>query len=207
MTTIVNRFKEEMIRRHPALAACSDDIDRAYNLMKESYSRDGKLLICGNGGSAADAEHWAGELMKAFGKIRPIPQAARDKLPAPLADKLQGALPAVPLSGFIALSSAYANDVDSKYIYAQMVWGLGRPGDALVGITTSGNSENVLLALMASRARDMKTVALTGRSGGKALALADVCIRVPADVTHEIQEYHLPVYHCLSQMLEETFFA
>lgn len=200
-------YRDELIRRHPALSACADDISEAFELMKSCYEQDGKMLICGNGGSAADAEHWAGELMKAFGTIRPIPQSARNKLPSELADRLQGALATVPLSGFIALASAYANDVDSKYIYAQMVWGLGRPGDILVGITTSGNSENILLALQASRARDMKTVALTGKSGGKAASLVDVTIRVPADATHEVQEYHLPVYHCLSQMLECVFFG
>lgn len=200
-------YIEDMISRYPALAECADDIERAFEAMRDCYASGGTVLMCGNGGSAADAEHWTGELMKAFEKSRPLSPEDRGKLPPGLADRLQGALPTIPLTGFLSLSSAYANDVDSKYIFAQMVWALGRPDGVLIGITTSGNSENVLLALQTAAAIGMKTIALTGGKGGASAGIADICIRAPSDITHIIQEYHVPVYHCLSQMLESAFFG
>jgi D-sedoheptulose 7-phosphate isomerase len=120
--------------------------------------------------------------------------------------KLQGSLAAIPLTGFPSLSSAFANDVDPNLTFAQLVWGLGKPGDVLIGITTSGNSPNVCAAMEAAKARDMIRVGLTGQTGGKLLALTDFCLRAPATETYRIQEYHLPVYHCLSLMLEDEFF-
>jgi len=203
----MNPYIQALLGRIPALQSCADDIERVFEMMMTCYDSGGKVLICGNGGSAADAEHWTGELMKAFEKSRPLSPADRAKLPPVLAERLQGALPTIPLTGFMSLGSAYANDVDSAYAFAQMVWGLGRAGDILVGLTTSGNSGNILHAFEAARARGMKTAALTGASGGKAADITDACIRVPADVTHIVQEYHVSVYHCISQMLEGAFFG
>ncbi|GAG34888.1 unnamed protein product, partial [marine sediment metagenome] len=171
------------------------------------YCSGGTLLLCGNGGSASDAEHWAGELLKGFRRNRPLTGQWLERLGPELGTKLQGALPAIPLTGFPALSSAYGNDVDSDYVFAQLVFGLGRAGDALVGISTSGGAGNVVLAMKVAAALGMRTVALTGRSGGEMAPLAEVSIRVPADETDRVQELHLPVYHTLSLMLEEEFFA
>ena len=203
----MNEYTKTLVERIPALQSCSEDIERVFSMMKVCYESGGKVLICGNGGSAADAEHWTGELMKAFEKKRPLHPDDRAKLPPEMADRLQGALPTIPLTGFFSLGSAYANDVDSAYAFAQMVWGLGTAGDMLVGLTTSGNSQNILHAFDAARARGMKTVALTGKSGGKAAVVTDACIRVPTDITHIVQEYHVSVYHCISQMLENAFFG
>ena len=203
----MNRYIQDLVGRYPALEECSGDIELTFQIMKACYESGGRVYLCGNGGSAADAEHWTGELMKAFEKSRPVSPDDREKLPQDIADRLQGSLPTIPLTGFTSLASAYANDADSKYVFAQLVWGLGKPGDVLIGLTTSGNSENILLAFRTAKAIGLKTIALTGRSGGKANSIADVCIRVPADITHIIQEYHEPVYHCLSQMLEDSFFG
>jgi D-sedoheptulose 7-phosphate isomerase len=203
----VNKHLTWLIERHPALECCADDIARAFEIMRDSFRAGGKTLFCGNGGSAADAEHWCAELMKGFEKKRPLDAALKSRLPGDVADVLQGALPAIPLTGFISLSTAFANDVRGDLIFAQMVLGLGRPGDVLVGISTSGNSKNVCHALEVAKARDLKTIGLTGRGGGRVVELSDVAISVPAIRTCEVQEYHLPVYHCISLMLEDEFFA
>ena len=196
-----------LISRYPALAPCAGDIAAAAKILEDSFRSGGKLLLCGNGGSAADSDHIAGELLKGFGHARTLPAADAAKLGGDLAKNLQGALPAIPLPQLTALVSAFGNDCDPKYVYAQLTWGLGRPGDVLMAITTSGNSANVLHAADAAKARSMKTVGLTGQSGGKLLPKCDTCIRVPETETFKIQEFHLPVYHCLCLMLEETFFG
>jgi D-sedoheptulose 7-phosphate isomerase len=196
----------ELVNRYPLLGGCAGDIERAFTLMKDCYENGGKVLICGNGGSAADAEHWAGELMKGFFKTRPIPDDTKIKLEPDLLKNLQGALPTIPLTGYISLSTAFSNDVNAVFLYSQLTWGLGAENDILVGISTSGNSENIVYALQTARAKRMKTIGLSGESGGKILDLTDVCIRVPETEVHKIQEYHLPVYHTICLMLEDFFF-
>ena len=197
----------DLINRYPLLKGCADDIKRAYSLMSDCYRAGGKVLICGNGGSAADAEHWAGELMKGFIDNRPLSVEIKKKIGPELANNLQGALPTIPLSGFLSLATAFSNDANPEYLFSQMVWGLGKKNDILIGISTSGNSKNILYALQTAIALEMKTIGLSGEKGGRMSDIVDVCIRVPATEVHRIQEYHLPVYHCICLMLEDTFFG
>ncbi len=200
-----HRQLDALLARIPALETCRADIWRAFELMRDSFQSGGKLLLCGNGGSAADAEHWAGELLKGFCSKRPI--GGDSGLREELAGKLQGGLPTIPLTGFVSLGTAFANDVDATMIYAQLVWALGKPGDVLVGISTSGNAANVGAAMETARAKGLRTVGLTGATGGKLKPLAEVCICAPERETFLIQELHLPIYHCLCFMLEEEFFC
>lgn len=202
-----------LIARHPELDECVPDIDAAFRLLESSFEKGGKLLICGNGGSAADCEHLVGELMKGFLSRRPLPADQRAQLgeafPAEgeyLADHLQGALPAISLVSQSGLISAYANDVAPDMVYAQQVYGYGRPEDALIGISTSGRSPNVLSAVRVARARGLSTIGFSGRDGGDLAQLCDVTIRVPEEETLRIQELHLPIYHTLCSMLEQAFF-
>ena len=185
-----------------------------YTILEECYKNGGKLLIAGNGGSAADAEHIVGELMKKFKISRPVPETLAEKLEIidpvigkQLANDLEQGLMAIPLVAHEALTTAYLNDVGSLSVYAQQLYGYGRPGDVFLGISTSGNSQNILYATVLAKAIGMKTIGLTGRAGGNMSKLADITIRVPADETYMIQELHLPVYHCLCLMLEEYFFG
>ena len=180
---------------------------RRWQAARASFAAGGKLLLCGNGGSAADADNWAAELLKGFVKKRPLPPEERSQLSTEVAERLQGALPAIPLTSFAAFQTAFANDVDSTFAFAQLVWALGAGGDVLVGISTSGQAENVCAAMNAARAKNLVTVGLTGQSGGRLKELTDVCIRAPASETHRVQELHLPIYHCLCLMLEEAFFG
>jgi D-sedoheptulose 7-phosphate isomerase len=196
---------DDLLARIPALTSCSGQISSAFELFHASYLAGGKLLLCGNGGSAADSEHWAGELLKGFMHPRKLSAAKNPELPEDLLNRLQWALPAIPLTGFPAFATAFANDVEPGLIFAQLVLGLGKPGDVLVGISTSGNSKNVCHAARVARARGIKVVALTGESGGNLKGIADVCIAVPATRTPQVQEYHLPIYHCLSLMLEDAW--
>ena len=202
----MNRHISDLTERIPALKETADDIERTFAMMRDCYRAGGKVMICGNGGSAADAEHCAGELMKGFRSKRPLSDKARKGLDADVARHLQGALPTIPLTGFLSLGSAFANDVDPQYTIAQMVWGLGRENDALIGISTSGKAKNIIHALNTAKALGMKTIALTGRDGGRMIDIADVSIRTPETITHLVQELHVPVYHCISLMLEEEFF-
>jgi D-sedoheptulose 7-phosphate isomerase len=195
-----------LLERHPQLAVCRADVEAAFGLMQDCFRRGGKLLFCGNGGSAADAEHWAGELLKGFVHRRPLPETERRQLPDELAAKLQEVLPAIPLTGFLSLATAYANDVDPHLVFAQLVWGLGREADVVVALSTSGNARNVCAAMEAAKGRGLRRIGLSGRTGGRLAPLCDVCIRAPAEETYLIQEFHLPIYHCLSLMLEEAFF-
>ena len=194
-----------LLGRCPEIKTCQDEIIKIFEALSRSIRQGGKLLLCGNGGSAADAEHWTGELLKGFMHKRPLSQKDQDTLPQSLAH-LQGAIPAIPLGSFNSLNTAFANDVDPQLIYAQLVWGLGKPGDVLIGLSTSGNATNVCLAMEAAKAKGVIRIGLTGQSGGKLLALTDLCLRVPSTETYRIQELHLPVYHCLSMMLEDEFF-
>lgn len=193
---------DHLVTRYPALEVCRDAVGRAYVLLRDAFDRDGRLLICGNGGSAADAEHWAGELLKGFEHPRPLPPEDQANLPPEWAGTLQWAFPVIPLTGFTALTTAFMNDVEPASLFAQLAWTLGRPGDVLAAISTSGNSENVCRAAQAARARGMKVLALTGANPCRLHSLADVSIAAPATQTRLIQEFHLPIYHCLSLLLE-----
>lgn len=181
--------------------------------MKQAFEDKHKLFIAGNGGSAADAEHIVGELMKGFVKARKLPESFCKQLISvdpemgkELSEKLQGALPAVALSGHVALSTAYLNDVDAQLGFAQQVNGYGIEGDVLLAISTSGNSKNVLYACIVAKAKGMKVIGLTGKDGGKLKDMADVAIIVPEEETYKIQELHLPIYHWLCLALEDAFF-
>ena len=201
----MNTYIADLIARYPALQPCLPDIESAYELLSNSFKSSGKLLLCGNGGSASDSDHWAGELLKGFAHPRPLTDNLRQGLPENLANKLQWAFPAIPLTGFPAFNSAFSNDVEPEFIFAQLVLALGRPGDVLAAMSTSGNSPNVCRAAEVARARKIPVLALTGESGGKLRELSDICIRVPATQTPHIQEFHLPIYHCLALMLEADF--
>ena len=217
MQKLENRLQkhiELLVERYPSLAPIKDDIVAAYLLLAESYQNGGKLLIAGNGGSAADAEHMVGELMKSFKLSRKVENDFAQKLIAEdqelgkvLAENLQGALPAIALDGHLSLSTAYMNDCEPLLCFAQQVNGFGRPGDVFVGISTSGNSKNVLYAAVAARAKGMKVLGLTGTNDSKLKELSDVCIQVPQTETYMVQELHLPIYHCLCLMLEDKFFC
>ena len=205
---------KDLMSRYPQLTVCKESITKAFAVLSESYHNNGKLLICGNGGSAADAEHIVGELMKGFKRPRSLDEASRQRLKNIdkeqgnlLAENLQGALPAIALDGHPALSTAYMNDCEPLMCFAQQVNGYGRKGDVLLGISTSGNSKNVIYAAITAKARGMKVIGLTGAKESKLSELSDVCIRVPETDTYKVQELHLPIYHCLCLMLEEEFFG
>ena len=200
-------YIDELKQRYPPLASCEEDILAAYDKLRASYTARSKVLICGNGGSAADAEHWSGEMLKGFLHPRPLAPTWHAKLGSELAQKLQGGLPTIPLASFTSATTAFANDADADYGFAQLVWALAQQGDTIIGISTSGNSKNVLHAIETATALGLSTIGLSGHSGGRLAELVDVCIRVPASEVHFIQEYHLPIYHCLCRMLEDHFFA
>ena len=205
MKPSVKAIFDELITRYPALGVCRADIEAAAQLMIEGFEAGNKLLTCGNGGSASDAEHI---VMKAFVLPRKLNKEMCDKLDDPyLSDNLQGALPAVSMIGESALSTAYANDCAPDLAFAQQVLGLGKEGDMLMGISTSGNSKNVVYAAKVARAQGLKVIMLTGAAGGKCAELADVAVRVPEKETFKVQEYHLPVYHALCLAIEEHFFG
>lgn len=203
-----------LVERYPELAVCREDIFKSYELIEKCYAAGGKLLVAGNGGSAADAEHIVGELMKGFKLPRKLSEEKRnalisvnEELGKVLADNLQGALPAIALDGHPALTTAYMNDCEPLLCFAQQVNGFGKTEDVFLGISTSGNSKNILYAAVTAKAKGMKVIGLTGQKDSKLSALADVCIKVPETETYMIQELHLPVYHCLCLMLEEKNFG
>lgn len=205
---------DQLFERYPTLRECETDLQAALRLLIDAFSTGNKLLICGNGGSAADCEHIVGELMKGFLKPRRIPKAEADRLTSAAGElgttigaQLQGALPAISLVSHSSLVTAVSNDTAANMTFAQQVYGLGNPGDVLLVITTSGNSSNVINALIVARTFGLKTLLLTGCSGGAAAPLSDVAIRTPADNVVDIQELHLPVYHWLCIAAEEHFFG
>ena len=205
---------QELIDRYPALEACRESIVQAFDALVGTHGSDGKLLIAGNGGSAADSDHISGEMTKSFRFKRALDPVLQSRLEelygddgVELSKNLEGGLKAIPLTVFNAANSAFNNDVAPEAAYAQLVQVFGREGDVFLGITTSGNSKNIILALMAANARGMTTVALTGSKGGKCVGLADICIRVPEDETFKVQELHLPVYHALCAMVESALFS
>ena len=210
----VLRHVESLLNRYPVLSECRDSIVESYMILEECYKNDHKLLIAGNGGSAADSEHIAGELMKRFKTSRPIPEDLSKKLCESdpirgenLSKNLERGLMAIPLVAHEALTTAYINDVDGLGVFAQRLYGFGRQGDVFLGISTSGNSKNIMSATVVARAIGIKVIGLTGKDGGELADVADVTIRVPETETYMIQELHLPVYHCLCLMLEDRFFG
>lgn len=207
-------YIDTLVERYPALQSCADDIGKAYCILRDSYEQGGKLLVAGNGGSAADAEHITGELMKSFKKKRPLSPDLKVKLESVdetigkhLGDVLESPLTAIALVGHEALSTAFLNDKEGTSVFAQQLLGFGRTGDVYFGISTSGNSKNVLYAAVTAKALGIRVIALTGKSGGALADYADVSIKVPEAETFMVQELHLPVYHCLCLMLENYFYS
>ena len=214
MDSKLMKHMDLLLERYPSLIACKNDIIMAYDMLENTYSNERKLLVCGNGGSASDSEHIVGELMKEFKLKRKVftKQAEAMKaidpgLGATLAQHLQGALPAITLTAHSSLTTAFMNDSEPVLVFAQQVNGYGKEGDSFLGISTSGNSMNVIYAAVTAKARGLKVIGLTGQKESKLSKLADVCIRVPETETYKIQELHLPIYHCLCLMLEDHFFG
>ena len=201
----------DLIKRYPALNGCTDDISAATELLIKTFSSGGKLLLCGNGGSAADCEHISGELLKGFMSKRSLTDEKRREmresypLDEGVLDKLQMGLAAIPLTSLSALGTAFSNDVDPELIFAQGVFALGKECDTLIAISTSGNSKNVVRAAEVAKAVGMKVIGLAGKSGGKLKEICDVCICAPEEETYKVQEYHLPIYHYLCQKIEKHF--
>ena len=190
---------EKLVERMPALAGCAEGMKAAVEAICRAHLAGGKILLCGNGGSAADCEHISGELLKGF----LLPRPAEEGYP----DALQRGLCAIPLTSMSAALSAFANDCDPTLVFAQLTYAMGRPGDVFVGLSTSGNSKNVVEAAKVAKKAGLTTVALTGESGGALLDICDVTIRVPAKETYLVQEYHLPVYHAICAEVEERLFG
>lgn len=205
---------KDLIRRYPALGACEAEINKAAARLLKCFCENGKLLVCGNGGSAADSEHIVGELMKTFMLNRPLDEDMCKELRSTypeyaeqMIQNLQRAVPAISLVSEIALMTAYTNDNSAEMAFAQQVLSYGRPGDVLLAISTSGNSANALYAARIAKLIGVTVIGLTGDGGGKLMTLSDICIRVPSDITYQIQEYHLPVYHCLCACVENELFG
>ncbi|NLK07181.1 MAG: SIS domain-containing protein [Firmicutes bacterium] len=210
----VHGILDELLERRPDLKCMAAEIKNAFALTADAYQNGCKLLLCGNGGSAADAEHIAGELMKGFLKKRPLDSALKQRLAEiggalgeNIANMLQKGLPAVSLVSQTALGTAVVNDIGGEMIFAQQINALGKQGDVLWALSTSGNSPNVVAAAIAAKALDMHVVALTGAGGGKLKSYADTVLKAPYTGTHLIQEAHLPIYHALCAMLEAKFFT
>ena len=203
----------ELIKRYPHLECVKSEIDLSFKMLVNCYNNGGKLLIAGNGGSASDAEHIAGELMKTFTKKRALPDKfisdinnVDSEIARYLVPRMQPGLPAIALSGHASLNTACINDIDGNITFAQQVYGYGKEGDILLGISTSGNSKNILYACAVAKVKKLKIIGLSGQAGGKLKSFSDVCICVPETETYKIQELHLPVYHVLCMMLEDYFF-
>lgn len=193
-----------LYHRYHALEICRKDIENALDLMINTYKMGGKVLICGNGGCAADSEHMVGELMKGFLSKRPV---SDERIPAHLREKLQGSLPAISLPSQSAILSAFINDVDPDMMFAQLVYGYAKSEDLVIGLSTSGNSKNVVNAIEVAKYMGVRTLSMTGMKSSKMSELSDVTIQVPETETYKIQEYFLPIYHYLCAEVERTFFA
>lgn len=204
---------KELTARYPALARVEGDIRAAYDTLHDCFAAGGRVYLCGNGGSAADCEHMAGELLKCFKLPRPMKDDFKAVLCAygedgkVLAEGLEGGLPVVSLTGHIAFSTAFQNDNTPALVFAQQVNAYGQAGDVLVVFSTSGNSKNCIYATICAKAKGLKVITLTGGTGGKLAPMSDAAIVVPAKETYQVQEFHLPVYHALCAMLEEEFFG
>ena len=203
---------KELVSRYPALEKCEAEIRAAFETIRNSYEVGGKLLVCGNGGSCADSDHICGELLKSFVKKREVEKSLFEKISEVdseagefLAARLQGSLPAISLCAHSALMTACLNDVDGNAMFAQQVMGFGNAGDVFLGISTSGNSRDVIYAAALAKAKGLKTIGLLGKDGGRLSKICDVAIIVPENETFKIQEFHLPIYHALCLQIEEFF--
>ncbi len=208
------KYINSLFGSYPKLNVCKNDIIQAYEILRKCYSQHHKLLVCGNGGSAADSEHIVGELMKGFTLPRKVPAEMSKKftqvdndLGNVLTENLQGALPSIALTTHAALSTAFMNDCQPVLVFAQQVYGYAQEGDCFLGISTSGNSQNVLYAAVVAKAQGLSLIGLTGAKQNKLEKYCDVCIHVPETETYKIQELHLPIYHCICLMLEDYFFG
>lgn len=211
--TVKDIFKKFYLET-PELEICREDIEKAFHIIKQCYMDGRKVMVCGNGGSAADSEHIVGELMKGFILSREIPDKDKEKIKAffpedahYLSQNLQGTLPAISLVSHTSIVTAFTNDVAPVMAIAQQVYGYACEGDVLIAISTSGNAANIVNAVKIARAFGVKSVGMTGKSGGKLKELCDVVIKVPSDITYKIQEYHLPVYHAICAAIEAEFFG
>lgn len=214
MSKSVENHISTLIERYPSLTACVDDIISGYGLLENCFKNGHKLLISGNGGSAADSEHIAGELLKQFKIPRPIKKELAESIKKidpirgeRIVHNLQEGLPALPLVSLEAMTTAFINDVNGFEVFAQQLYCFGRPGDVFLAISTSGNSENIISAAIVARTVGIKVLGLTGTEGGELRKVADICVRAPSSITDRIQELHLPIYHCWCMMLEEKFFG
>lgn len=204
---MTDRIFEELFERYPRLEACRGDIYKAFELMSDCYDNGGKLLCCGNGGSAADCDHLVGELMKGFLKKRPFSPEEKERFgDSEMAENLQKGLPAISLCAHSALMTAFENDAVPALVFAQQVCAYASKNDLLIAFTTSGNSANVVYALKAAKAAGVGSVAVTGERESESSRLADVCIRLPETEKFKVQELTLPVYHCLAAMIEDKYF-
>lgn len=194
---------QNLLKRYPMLESCKQDIEKALKLMIDTYENGGKVLVCGNGGSAADSEHIVGELMKGFTLKRRVEDG---RIPERLRDKLQGALPAISLPSQSAILSAFINDVDPEMMYAQLVYGYGNKNDLLICLSTSGNSKNCVNAAEVAKCIGVNVLSMTGAKESKLSEISDCTIKVPETETFKVQEYHLPIYHYLCAMIEKYFF-
>ncbi|MBO5480233.1 MAG: SIS domain-containing protein [Clostridia bacterium] len=206
-----NDILKELIVKYPKLENCRADIENAFTLLKNCYQNGGTVFVCGNGGSSSDSEHIVGELLKSFKKRRPIDSDVYENLGsfeggAYLREKLEGALPALSLNSQTGIMTAFANDKAWDAVFAQQLYGLGKKGDCLITLSTSGNSKNCVYAVLTAKAKGISSIALTGNGGGRLKEYATVTVAVPETETYKVQELHLPVYHALCAMLEEEFF-
>jgi len=207
------KMVRDFFAEHEKLKGIKDDILKACNIIQNTYQQGGKLLICGNGGSCADADHMVGELMKGFLLRRPLNEYLKEEFikylgttGKKLAEKLQRSLPAISLNAHVSLNTAFLNDVDAELIFAQQVLGYAKPEDTFIGISTSGKSKNVYYAFIAAKVKKIKSIALTGKDGGILPLVADCSIIAPANETHVIQEYHLAIYHFICAFIESEIF-
>ena len=214
MRNDVKEILGQLVEDYPKLEGCRESVTRAFHILHQCYVSKGRAMVCGNGGSAADAEHIVGELMKGFLLKRELTEADRERLRMAfpqdcqyLSANLQRALPAISLVSQSALATAFINDVAPDMLFAQQVYGYGRAGDVLIGLSTSGNSQNVVNAIKIAKSFEIHTIGLTGENGGLMKNLCDVTITVPACETFKVQEYHLPVYHALCAMIERELFG
>ncbi len=198
-----NKFLQDLFERYPQLSVCREDLSLAFKILCNTFEARCKLLVIGNGGSASDSDHIAGELLKSFA----IKQSVKSNLlPKDLAEHLQPALPVIPLANLHGIFTAFGNDCEFEWGFAQLVYGLGQSGDCLLALSTSGNSQNIINAVKVAKAKGLCIIGLSGENGGQLKNLSDVCICVPEKETFKVQELHLPVYHCLCLMLEDHFF-
>ena len=198
----------ELIHRYPVLEVCKEDIINAYGLFADCYNNGGKILCCGNGGSAADCDHFVGELMKGFLKTRPLSDEEKSRFDDSfIANNLQKGLPAISLCAHSALMTAFSNDAMPSLVFAQQVYAYAEKNDVLLCFSTSGNSENIVFAAKAAKAANIKIVSVTGEKSSALSNISDVCIKLPETETFKVQELTLPVYHCLAAMIEDKYFT